>query len=294
MFTSPSHNSLDTAAKISGSSVLATWALYPYRDFVKSWSWPPHVPPVSFATARYRGLIENPGHLVVLSSGPVVLFTGYDVVGGGAAGAVVGGALHATWKTSMRMFSVRMRQQKRNGDAVYTSMLECIRTATRSSGVLSWFPGLIMTALVSMSWHGAALVALSRSDSNRHSNHHNRGGRGVGGLLAVGGGGSGSFFGDWWSAFRAHSFLAFLTCPIRNVCRSALHATERSGGVHTAHAWVAGETAIFREAAAVAPAMLKTQGLPFFLHGSMMTIFKTSVPFGFTYAVFRAMNGQLG
>ncbi|CUG93856.1 mitochondrial carrier protein, putative [Bodo saltans] len=296
MFSSQSHNPLETTAKVSASSVLATFALYPYRDLVKSWTWPPHVPPASFALARYQGFIENPGHLALLASGPVVLYTGYDIAGGGAGGAVVGGVLHSAWKTSMRMFSVRMRQQKRNGDAVYTSMIECIRTSTRSSGVWSWFPGLIMTALVSMSWHGAALVALSsRYDNRRHQSHHSRGGRGMGGLLSVdGGGGGGSFVGDWWVAFRAHSFLAFLTCPIRNVCRSALHATERSGGVHTAQAWVAGETAIFREAAAVAPAMLKTQGISFFLHGSVRTMFKTSVPFGFTYAVFRAMNGQLG
>lgn len=282
------HTSVETAAEISVASVASTCLWYPYRDFVKAWSWPPHLPPVSFATARYLGLAQNPGQVAVLSSGPVALFTSFDLVGGGATGAVCGGLAHATWKTSMRMLSSRMKQQKRNGDPVYAGLADCIRTCTKASGIWSWFPGLMLTGVISMSWHGAALVALSHNQRGASGAHHTRGRR-------LGGGGApGTFVGDWWSAFRVHAFLAFVTCPLRNTCRSSLYASERSGGVRTFQAWMAGEHAILKEAMGVAPSMIKTQGISFFLHGSMKTTFKSSVPFGFTFALFRAMNGQLG
>jgi len=262
----------DTLMKAYCASLVTNFFFYPYRDYVKIYvaRWPPEFPQPSFVVYRYRGFAENPLQLLLISGMTASLYGGFVGGGGAASGAVLGGVLHGTTKSALRMLGTRMTATKRNGEARFLSITDCVRIMTQERGAWSWFCGSSANILISMSWHGAALASLESRDRRRPS-----------------------FFSDWWDAFRTHAFLNFVTCPIRNTFRSSVSAVERSGGVRSASEFFSGEAAVFREAGAVAPAMLKTVGLPFFLQGCVRTTFKASIPFGFTYALYRTVGGVL-
>lgn len=265
--------SVETFAESYCAAVCSNYFLYPYRDYTKTFVavWPPSAPGVVYVSSRYRGFIDNPFQLAIISAPPALLYTGFVMVGGGAAGACVGGFCFGAAKAAIRMLGARMQHTKRNYELQFRSISDCVRTMSQEQGAWSWLCGAGATSLIAVAWHGSALVSLQQRE-----HWQPRG-----------------FFSDWWAGFRAHAFLAFVTCPLRNTFRSSLAAVERSGGVRSARDFFRGEAAVFQEAGSVAPAMLRTQGIRFFLDGCIRTTFKSSIPFGFTYAVFRFAGGRL-
>ncbi|KEG10570.1 hypothetical protein DQ04_03551010 [Trypanosoma grayi] len=253
------------------ASLVSTFVLYPYRDYTKIFSIHsiPRVDPIQYTLVRYKGMLQNPSQPLLLALPWGLLYGGFVLGSGLVPGALCAGALHGVAKVSVRTIARRMGGPRSRYDEVaYKSLLHCIRQSTKQYGVLSFLSGVLATALISSVWHGAALVALQRS------RHHN-------------------FFEAWWDAFRVHAFLTFATNPIRNTFRSALYNTERAGGVHSFSAFMAGEVAVFKEAAGVLKNMVRTEGVPFFLNGVLRTTFKSSVPFGFTFALFWSFGGSL-
>ncbi|KAH9597416.1 Mitochondrial substrate/solute carrier [Trypanosoma melophagium] len=253
------------------ASLVSIFLLYPYRDYTKVFSINSirHVNPIQYSMARYKGMILNPSQPLLLALPWGLLYGGFVLGSGSAAGALCGGSLHGMGKVGVRTIARRLGGSRSRYDRVeYKSLIHCLQQSTKQYGILSFFSGVTATIIISSVWHGAALVALQRSSHN-------------------------GFLGAWWDSFRVHAFLTFVTTPLRNTFRSALHSTERAGGVQNLSTFLAGEAAVFREAGGVLKNMLRTEGVPFFLNGVLSTTFKTSVPFGFTFALFLYFGGAL-
>ncbi|ESS67642.1 hypothetical protein TCDM_03714 [Trypanosoma cruzi Dm28c] len=264
-------DSVTTAALGYGAGCMSIFVLYPYRDLTKIFSINPitRLDPIQYSWVRYKGMILNPSQPLILAFPWGLLYGGFALGSGALTGALVAGTLHGMGKVAVRTIARRVGGPRSRYDGVvYKSLLHCLQASTKQYGILSFFSGASATALISTLWHGASLVALQGS---RHD----------------------GFFEAWWDAFRVHALLTFATNPIRNTFRSALHSRERAAGVCNFSAFLAGEVAIFREAGGVMKNMLRTMGLPFFLEGVLRTTFKSSVPFGFTFALFLAFGGSL-
>lgn len=256
------------------SSLVTVFGLYPYRDYVKSFSSSsiPKVNVRAFCVSRYRGMAMNPSQPMLIAAPPGLLYAGYTLGSGGVTGAILGGLFAGYSKVFVRTVARRMSSSSRYnslGRVSYRSLANCLVESSRQFGVLSFFSGGLGASLIAILWHGASLALLQQS-------------------------GDGGFLTNWWVAFRAHAFLTFLTAPVRNSFRSALSSRELSGGVHGLQSYVAGEAAVFREAGGVFRSMARTEGVSFFLHGVLRTGFKTSLPFGLTYALFRSLGGSIG
>ncbi|ORC84717.1 uncharacterized protein TM35_000421750 [Trypanosoma theileri] len=253
------------------ASLVSIFLLYPYRDYTKIFNIKsiPRVNPIEYSMVRYKGMILNPSQPLLLALPWGLLYGGFVLGSGSATGAICGGTLHGMAKVGVRTTARRLGSSRSRYDKMeYRSLIQCLQHSTRQYGILSFFSGVTATVIISSVWHGAALVALQRSS---HS----------------------GFFGAWWDSFRVHAFLTFVTTPLRNTFRSALHSRERSGGVHNLSTFLSGEVAVFREAGGVMKNMLRTEGVPFFLNGVLSTTFKASVPFGFTFALFLYFGGAL-
>nr|CCC93593.1 conserved hypothetical protein [Trypanosoma congolense IL3000] len=253
-----------------GATIISTFILYPYRDYVKMFNIKsiPQVEPISFSSARYRGMLQQPSQLLLIALPGGLLYTGFFFGGGSILGATLAGALHGVGKVGVRTIAYQCKRMHGSMLVSSKSPLGCMKYGVQHYGLLSFFSGASATILISTAWHGAALAMLQRSNS--------------------------SGFGEaWWDAFRVHSFLAFVTAPLRNTFRSSLYSRKRSGGVHGFPTFVAGEVAIFQEAWGVFHNMLRTEGIPFFLNGVMRTALKASLPFGFTFAMFSLLGGSL-
>lgn len=252
------------------ASVTTTIILFPYRDYVKAFDARAvrRVDPVSFCAARYRGMLFQPSQplLIALPSG--LLYTGFLLGNGSVSGAFCGGALHGLGKVGVRTLAYRWNLSHRPKEVSYKSVLKCLQQSVKHYGALSFFSGASATIVISTAWHGTTLVALQRC-------------------------GERGFFESWWDAFRTHSFLTFVTSPLRNTFRSALFSRERSSGIHNASTFLAGEAAILKEAKGVFSNMLRTEGVRFFVGGVLRSTFKTSLPFGLTFATFSLIGGSL-
>jgi len=215
-------------------------------------------------------MLGNPSQPLLLAAPSGVLFFGYVLGGGQIGGALLGGTLHGFMKTCVATTARRMRGNGGRYKGKYDTVLDCIVTGTKEFGVYSMFTGALATSLISILWYGCTLTMLQRTYD------------------------SGGFLDSFWNALRAHAFMTFATTPLRNVFRSALSSGERSGGVRTATSFVQGEAAIFREAVGVCKHVFRSEGIPFFLNGVLRTTFKTSVPFAFSYGIFKCMGGSIG
>ncbi|KPI86628.1 hypothetical protein ABL78_4306 [Leptomonas seymouri] len=151
----------------------------------------------------------------------------------------------------------------------YSGVLDCITSSAKHFGMLSFFPGALAASIIGVLWYGVSLAVLQQTYSN-------------------------SFGEDFWNAFRIHALMTFLTSPVRNSLRSAMHYSERSGGLRSFREYVAAETAVFREAGSIFRTAARDEGLRFFLHGVVRTVFKSSVPFAVTYALFKMIGGSIG
>ncbi|EPY23136.1 hypothetical protein STCU_05022 [Strigomonas culicis] len=255
-----------------GANVFTVFALYPYRDFVKYFHFGSSLNQSAgdFCLGRYRGMLSNPSQPLFLAAPYGALFFGYVLGPGPFGGALLGGTLHGFMKTCVARTGRRMSMHGGRYKGRYDTVLDCIISGSKEFGVYSTFAGATAVSLISILWYGSTLAMLQRTYDR------------------------GYFFENFWTAFRAHAFMTFLTAPLRNVFRSSLSSGERSGGVRTATSFVRGEAAIFREAMGVGRHVLRSEGIPFFLNGVLRTTFKTSVPFGFSYALFKWMGGSIG
>jgi hypothetical protein len=194
----------------------------------------------------------------------------YGLCDATAAGAVTGGFGFAVAKLFVRRLASRMSTPHGRG-FMYSTVADCLVRSTRQFGVYSWFAGLCATSLTSITWHGLALQRLCDRRTQPR----------------------GGFADDVITASAVHGGLTLLTTPLRNMFRSGLADVERSGGVKTISEFLSGERAVFLEAAGVATHALRHQHFRFFLEGGIRTLFKTSVPFGVTFAMFRSFGGDL-
>lgn len=261
-----------TIAYVSG--LLTVFGLYPYRDFVKHFR-PRQVSKMDvkeFCVSRYRGMATNPSQPMLIAAPHGLLYGGYVFGGGGVTGALVGGFCAGYGKTFVGTVARRMTGGSRYDPLhrhSYKSLLDCLVESRRHFGTLSFFSGGLAASMIAVLWHGVSLAVLQQNTDR-------------------------GFFTNWWDAFRIHTLMTFLTAPVRNGFKSALSSRERSGGVRGLQSYVAGEAAVFREASGVMRSMAQTEGLSFFFHGVIRSTFKTSVPFGLTYALFKAFGGSIG
>lgn len=269
-------SSILTGALAYGSSAATIFALYPYRDLVKSVDVrrPPRLKDLGeFCAKRYRGMLGSPSQPLLLATPHAALYFGYTLVAGGAAGGVVGGVFFGYTKMFVRTVASRMNgsgfRYNKLEQRGYAGVLDCIASSAKHYGLLSFFPGALAASLVAVLWYGVSLAVLQQTYSR-------------------------SFGEDVWSAFRIHALMAFLTAPVRNTLRSSMYHGERAGGVHAVRDYVAAETVVFREAGGVFRTMAREEGVRFFLNGVLRTTFKSSVPFAVTYAVFKALGGSIG
>ncbi|KAG5490896.1 hypothetical protein JIQ42_00781 [Leishmania sp. Namibia] len=269
-------SSLLTAALAYGSSVFTIFALYPYRDFVKTVD-VRHLPRAKdlgyYSAKRYRGMLGSPSQPMMLAAPHAALYFGYVFAAGGAAGGLLGGFLLGYTKTFVRTVAHRMNdgdsRYRKLGQRGYSGLLDCIMLSMKHYGVLSFFPGALAASAVGVLWYGISLAVLQQTHSR-------------------------SFGEDLWNAFRIHALLTFLTAPVRNTMRSSTYYSERSGGVYALRDYVAAEVAVFREAAGVFRSSAREEGLRFFFDGVLRTTLKSSVPFALTYAFFKVMGGSIG
>lgn len=259
-----------------GASLCTIFVLYPYRDYVKLATrdnfnkidlW-------QHSVWRYKGILAQYQQPLLLAAPWGLLYGGWTAAGGGAGGAVLGGFLFGHMKAVINTISYRMNGTRNNynriGEHRFASIRECLKVSTRHYGPISFLCGGTAHSLIAMCWHGAALTALGRRESS-HS----------------------SFGYNFVDAFRLHAGLTLLTNPLRNALRSGMHQRDRPGGVKSVKALLHCEQQIYQEGISVFKAALRSQGISFFLEGALRTTFKTSVPFGVTYALFRALGGSL-
>ncbi|KAG5466608.1 hypothetical protein LSCM1_00773 [Leishmania martiniquensis] len=269
-------SSLLTGALAYGSSVFIIFALYPYRDLVKSVD-VRHLPAAKdlgyYFAKRYRGMLGSPSQPMMLAAPHAALYFGYVFAAGGATGCLLGGFLLGYTKTFVRTVAHRMNgadsRYRKLGQRGYSGLLDCIVLSMKHYGVLSFFPGALAASAVGVLWHGISLAVLQQTRSR-------------------------SFGEDFWNAFRIHALLTFLTAPMRNTVRSSTYHSERPGGVHALRGYVAAEVTVFREAAGVFRSSAQEEGLRFFFNGVLRTTFKSSVPFALTYSLFKFMGGSIG
>lgn len=256
------------------SSLGTIFFLYPYRDFVKIARVEifRNTNFIEFSKWRYRGLLANYQQPLLLALPWGLLYAGFSLSNGGLCGVLLGSALFGNTKTAIKIISDRMNGKSNNYCALqarsFSSITECIKYSKSQFGFLSFFCGGTAATLISICWHGATLASLKRSERS-----------------------SSSFGGNFFDAFRTHAGLTFLTQPLRNVLRSGMHQRDRPGGVRGFLAYLKCEKQVFLEGAGVLSSALRTEGIPFFLHGALRTTFKTSVPFALTYSVFRSIGG---
>ncbi|KAK7198249.1 hypothetical protein NESM_000781900 [Novymonas esmeraldas] len=269
-------SSVITGALAYGSSAITIFALYPYRDLVKSVNvrHPPRARDLGgYCAARYKGMLGNPSQPLLLAAPHAALYFGYVLAAGGAAGGILGGLLFGYTKTFVRTVAYRMNgggvRYKKLEQREYSGLLDCVASSAKHYGALSFFPGALAASMVAVLWYGIPLAVLQQSYSR-------------------------SFGDDLWSAFRIHALMTFLTSPVRNTLRSSMHPSERAGGVHAFRDYAAAEMSVFREAGGVLRSMAREGGLRFFLNDVLRTTFKSSVPFAVTYALFKAMGGSIG
>lgn len=259
------------------SALCTIFILYPYRDFVKVVNAETFnkINIIEFSKWRYRGLLTNYQQLFFLALPWGLLYGGFSLCNGGLCGVVLGSTLFGNAKTAIRIIAERMNGTRNNYSALekrsFSSIIDCLKFSRSQFGLLSLFCGSSAASLIAICWHGAALASLRRSEYS-----------------------SSSFGGNFFDAFRTHAGLTFVTTPLRNVLRSGMFQRDRPGGVRDFHAYLRCEKQIFEEGAAVFCSAIRTEGVSFFLHGALRTIFKTSLPFGITYSVFKSLGGSLG
>eukprot|EP00796_Vickermania_ingenoplastis_P004178 gene4178-3017_t len=258
------------------ASLSTVFALYPYRDYVKMVTKENYnkMNLVEHSLWRYRGMMSNYSQPLLLATPWALLYAGFTALNGNFTGALLGGTLFGVSKTAIRTVSSRMSgagiQYSPVGRRGYSSVMECIRVSGTQFGPLSFVCGSSAAVLIAVCWHGATLATLRQNEHNS------------------------SFGSNFVEAFRAHAGLTFLTNPLRNTLSSGMFQRERPGGVKTLKDFFSAEKQVFKEGAAVFSAALRTEGISFFLGGTLRTIFKSSLPFGVTYALFKSLGGTLG
>lgn len=252
--------SVAAAIASSGATVVG---LYPYRDFVKTFDpRQPKLPPATFITARYHGMMTNPIQPLIISAPMSVLL----VLGNlfpFLPMQPVNALLFGMTQTFVKLFSIRLHAQGKHHVFMYAGASDCISVATRQMGVFSWFVGSLATAWIALFWYvGPLNIVLHRRNNN-------------------------GFLGDFYDAFRLHSMATIATAPMRNCLESALHVRERSSGVHNFNDWLQVEKGIFNEGLRVGRRMFQDEGLIYLFRGTLKTTFKTSVHFGLSVALYK-------
>ena len=268
------HPSLNAPIYLFPCQLTSIYLLYPYRDYVKTFSYSASGYGVDgdYFVVRYKGMALNPHQPLLLALPWTVLYASTLAAGGGVAGAVSGGVAFATVKLFVRKLAHRMTfSHKRSGSYLYQSTMDCISKCTRERGAFSWFSGLAATSLIAIAWHGAALKTLCERRQEPRI----------------------GLFDDLFTATMIHASAALMTTPLRNAFRSGLYDAERSGGVKGIRDFVAGERAVFVEAAGVTRHAFRNTNFRFFFEGALRTVFKTSLPFGVTFAMYRGVGGIL-
>lgn len=269
-------SSVLTGALAYASGLCTVFGLYPYRDFVKTAN-VRHLPSFKdfgeFCAERYRGMLKNPAQPLLLATPQSGLYFGYVLGGGSIPGAIVGGFFFGYLKIFVRTVAFRMSREGGRYNKLhhkgYSGVVDCVTSSARHYGIWSFFPGAFAVSLISVLWHGISLAVLQQNYNT-------------------------SFGSNFWDAFRIHALMTFLTSPLRNTFRSATYGLERAGGVHHIRTYIASEVSVFNEAGGVFYAMARSEGLRFFMNGSLRTTLKTSVPFAVSYAIFRSFGGSIG
>lgn len=258
------------------ASVTTTVLLYPYRDYVKAFklSRPTSTDYGKYVLGRYRGMLTHPSQPLMLAAPNSLLYMGFVLGHGGIGGVMLSGLLGGY---AAVFVSAAARNMSGHGGMLYAScnhtmhksVVSCVLACTRRFGIFSFFVGGFATALITALWHGVTLLILRRSYRS-------------------------GFVTNFFDALRTHALMTLISSPFRNTFRSALYSRRRSCGVFGLSAYIRAESAVMREAAGVIASTLPDEGIRFLFHGVIRSIFKTSVPFAFTYALFVAMGGSLG
>jgi hypothetical protein len=254
-----------------------TVALYPYRDYVglvTSRDPFPVKDPVSFMTSRYKGMLANPSIPVMIAVPMSATYTTFVAVhmltGSNGVAGVFAGTSHALTKRAVKVFSNRMGEQSHRGPE-YKTPMDAIRVGTQRRGIYAWIGGSTPMIAPHILWYGVPLMTLS------HRRRYSR---------------KSSFGGDVYDAFKIHAFCSVLSAPFRNLFRSVLHRTDYTSLV-TFQDFVSHEKSLYHEAYVVGSRMLREAGPMYFFQGNLKTVFRTSLPWAVSFALYRKMSGPL-
>ena len=266
------------AAICSFSAYASTTVLmYPYRDMCKMVTNRDLFPvkdPANFALSRYKGMMTNPGIPATIAAPPTALYTSYiatySLTGSAMFAGAIAGTSHAAAKRAVKVYSHRMSQQTHKGPE-YPTAKDAIIRGTKTRGAFAWVQGTTPLIAPHVLWYGIPLVTLT----GRRDGPYGR-----------------SFFGDFYAAFKIHSFCSLLSVPFRNLFRPVLHRVDYSP-IFTVNEFLAAEKALYYEAYVTGSRMLREAGPLSFFSGNVRAIFVSSVPWCVGFAMYRAFGGPI-
>lgn len=258
-----------SAAIALGCSFVSVITFYPYRDYVRYVRRPVVPPDMQFVKTRIWGMLSHPTQPLLLSLPTGALYAGYCGMDGGLSGIAVGGLAHSVCKTFVSVYAGRISSQW-DGRFAYSTPFRCFREATATFGFFSWFAGALSLALPRAVWHGGTLFVLGRDQ--RPAN----------------------FLDDWFRALRTHALFALISSPLRCTLKPPTVVRDQRGmQMRNLSSYVSYELGVFREAAAVLPRLVRDEGPLVLFRGTIRAVFKTSVPWSCTYALYRFCGGKL-
>ena len=250
--------------------------LYPYRDYVSVHSFKNGLPwpDGNFFIDRYRGMLSNPSQPAILATPFATLFgayfSTYRATESLVVAAIVGGTSFSFVKAATSVFAHRMGSTTGSASGKlhfeYSSPLDMVRASTAKHGALAWFQGGLVLMPAHVIWHGFTAARL-------HASHHLTG--------------PPRFLDDWFMAARIHATGCFFSAPFRNIPRAALFAKDKVK-CGTPLEFAQREVQVVRESAGAAQRVLRSEGPLAFFHGTLRGVFRTSIPFGFSFALWRA------
>ena len=296
------------------SQFLSTVLFYPWRDLMNlpgrlEWRRPKDLhastprntaTDPTFYTRRWKGMIRNPQQPALIALFPTALY--YCVISGSSvtpehttalvAWLVTGTVTHAIGTTALPILSHRMADTDHKGRFMYGSLSHCITQSTARLGYCSWLSGLSFQVPISFLAHTVPLYLLCASENAKgrvKTQKRQRRGSNVWCTTAC-------FLKDWCTG-TLYNVYGVLGATLFRVMRNSTTRGQYNVILPLPGHWVRYEAQAWREATRTFQSCCHRDGVISYLvqpggpNSVLRVMSKTSLPFGFSWAVYRTLGG---
>ena len=260
----------------------------------------------TFYTDRWKGMVRHVEQPALIAIGPAMLY-GLVILASSYTSKqrslvfpclLTGAFAHASCNTVLYLLAQRMRDTDHRGRFRYPTLWLCLQQSTHSMGFWAWIPGSTLL-MISHLWTYALPLLFLLKNEKESLKRQARGGRKVVQKQTISPVSSlGSFMAHWFHGLVLSALGVTLATPFRVIHQSVVRGS-REVSLNSPRQWLRYEYANWWEGLRVLSTCRSRDGLlnyllqPQKISSLPRTIGKVSVPFGFSWALYRAFEGPV-